>query len=113
MPFVQTGTSLNKYWSEMLDAMTSADTRPVYLLTFESALSGCMDVSIYDFDRYKKTRKLTPMPEDPGRIMPLQAYRSWVTTYTEIMREEHLLGLIKDKKEEVDGDIGSFLEDDV
>jgi len=108
--YVQTGSTLNRYWAEMLDAMPAVDTRPIFLLTFESALSGCMETSIYETTAYARINARYPIPDDNNRLMPLQAYRAWVTAYTEIMREFNLLGLIRDKPPELDGDISSFME---
>ena len=110
--FVQTGSSLNRYWVEMLDAQLDADCRAVYLLTFESALSGCLESSIYEEDVYTSTKKDYAIPEIPDARVPFKAYRAWVRAYIEIMRKYKLLGLLSAEAPKYDGDLPPFFEVD-
>ena len=109
--FVQSGSSLNKYWVEMLDAMLDADCRAVYLLTFESAMLGSTPSPLYDEEIYKDALKQYEIPEKPDAVVPFKSYRAWVRVYTEILRKFDMLGLLAPSEvPKCDGDLEPFLE---
>jgi len=110
MLFVRTGSTLNAYWDNMLDALLTLDTRAKSLFAFESALSGVLETDLYKLPIYEDVKDKCPLSGDPNEWVPYQTYRSWVTAYTNIMREFNLLGLIRETPGEEPSE--SWLEDD-
>jgi len=112
--YLQTAHSLNKYWERITDAMLEMDTRPLYLLTFETALSPCLSEPLYEMSDYVKQKKEHPFPKDPCQTMNFEEFMSWKTIYEIIMRDNNLLGLLNgsDSHDEAAEDFFDDTEDE-
>ena len=83
---------LNQAYRELVTYYSIGDTKCCYLKTFELLLSmACPDKQLWNREIYQETEKLIPLPEDRTKTINPEAFRLWLITYEQVMRD---IGLI-------------------
>jgi len=92
--YLNTVLLLNDRWAKLLEKLDSLDLRAMYLRSFELVLSTTLPKPLSGYDEYEKVaaQPACRLPDDLTRTVPYDVFAAWVTAYTEIMRQEGIVG---------------------
>ncbi len=90
--FLEVVSGLNEGYRDLIRMYNIGDTKAGYLKAFEMCLSpACPSRQLWQFDSYRETERLIPLPDDPCEKVNPEVFRLWIVTYEQIMREVALI----------------------